>query len=215
MRTALGFQVDAWGALGMDKASKAKSLEKEFLAKLKNRHVKGLEVTRERLSIDPGNTEKREHIVLTQALGEGDLARLLIRFAKRGKDLELSWWLFEQNPATDKVGGVSRGVMIFFGIMFLLAGLVGMPFGVGFCLFPIGGAMIGSALGWWKFWTKKTTASTFHQFDSRALAQTVDYVLMRVLATNGFTAGDLRIVKESNIEGLGKLRKSRVIEDLV
>ena len=216
MKTEFGFQVDGWGSLIMDKAPKAALLETQFISKLKERGLEGLEIEKGLVKLDKHETEERDHLIIKQDLGEGDIAKLIMRFAKRGaNDLEISWRLFEDNPSKALGRSWGQGAALFIGGLMIFTGIIGAPLGIGCIFIPIGTMLIGSSLGLWRHWRKNTSASSFHQFDSRALAQTVDYVLMRVLAENGFSAADLRIVKKANIEGLGELALTDPADEMV
>lgn len=204
MRTAFGFQVDAWGALIMDKGSLAEETESLFKERIRERGIDGLEITKANVRIDPRDKEEREHLVLTQTLGrKGDLAKLMLRFARRGSnDLEIYWRLFEQNPSQEK-----RIVPMFFiGLALTFIGATTLTTsGLGCILAPFGFMMMGASILVWMSWAKNTSAPPELQFESRALAKTVDYVIMRVLAEKGCNAADLRIIEKAQIEGLGQL----------
>ncbi len=60
-----------------------------------------------------------------------------------------------------------------------------IPLGVGFCTVIIGPIIIGFGMGWWGKNRGKTKATTYQQLDSRALAQAVDYSLMKTLEELG------------------------------
>ena len=234
MRTYYGFQVDAWGALLMDRASQGGKLEREFEEKLQARGIENLSITKEVVIIDDdkgmlwtgpetvrrlrekGNkNEGREHLVVTKDLGEGDLAKLALRIAPHGKnDLEISWRLFEENPKKDKLSRFSQEAQINIGLGIALAGVCSIPFGFGILLVPAGIAVFGAGKGWWSLGRKKSSASTYHQFDAMALAQTADFVLMRVLADNNVSAADLRVIKKSSTEGIGQLMKTDPMNEM-
>jgi hypothetical protein len=69
-------------------------------------------------------------------------------------------------------------------------------------------AMIGVAFGWWGSARAKTQATAYQQYDSRVLAQTVDYCLMASLEELGVSAEELRVLQKAQMQGLGRLGAS-------
>ena len=150
--------------------------------------------------------EKREHIVFDQKLGGGTVATVALRVAPRGtQDLEISWRLFERNVAKSIFAGMSQTTIVIIGVLWTLMSLALMPLGVGFCTFIIGPIIIGFGMGWWGSSKGKTKATTYQQLDSRALAQAVDYSLMKTLDDLGISKDEIRVLQAAQMEGIGRL----------
>jgi hypothetical protein len=216
MKTAYGLQVDAWGALIIGKGALVDELKQLLLAGVQERGLERLRITEEKIALD-SLSEAREHIIFQQDLGQGGLATVALRIARKGKeDLEISWRLFEKNVRTELFWGLSQGALIYLGLIFIGAGIIMIPFGgMGLCGIPFGLFLLGTGLGWWKLGKSKTTASTYQQFDTRSLVQIVDYALMRALASKGVTAQELRVLQRANMSGLGNLAKTDLTTDLI
>jgi hypothetical protein len=109
-----------------------------------------------------------------------------LRIAPQGDhDLELSWRLLEGNPTKTVLEGGTQTGLVIFGVLWTLMSIALIPLGVGFCTVIIGPIIIGFGMGWWGKNRGKTKATTYQQLDSRALAQAVDYSLMKTLEELG------------------------------
>lgn len=206
-----GLQVDAWGAYVPERANVAEKIREGVAKEVESRGVEDLTISMQDLGV--GTTwqaltgEKREHIVFEQKLGVGAAAAVALRIAPRGtQDLEISWRLFEGNVAKGVLEGVSQTTLIVFGVLWTLMSIALMPLGVGFCTIIIGPIIMGFGLGWWGSNRGKTKATTYQQLDSRTLAQTVDFCLMKTLEGVGITNEELRVIKAAQMDGIGKLR---------
>ena len=216
MKIAYGLQVDAWGALVMNKGDLADELKEMTISTVEERGLEELKITEESVSLDGRSTEDaRPHVIFQQDLSQGGLATVALRLARKGaQDLEISWRLFEKNVRTEMAWGLSQGALVFWGLVFLGAGILGSVVGIGLCFLPVGLVLLGAGLGWWRLGKKKTSASTYQQFDSRGLVQMVDYALMKALSSKGVAAQELRVLQEATISGLGKLAKTDAVDDL-
>ena len=209
--TEYGMQVDAWGALVMDRANLAEELEKLTIQNLKERELEKVTITKTEVRL--GGTAL-EHVVVEQDLGGGGRATTLLRIVPRAKDLDLSWRLFERNLKKMMVWGMSQHSLITAGIGFIIAGLFTAIFGFGLCFVPVGIVLLGVGLGWWTVGRKKTTAGTTEQFASRALANTVHWALMKALASKGIASQHLQVLQPATEPGLGKLMPTDMIDEL-
>ncbi len=205
-----GTQVDAWGALVPERIDLIEKLKEDVAKEVANRQIPNLTVSTEELGI--GTTtqaligEKREHIVFEQKLGGGALAAVALRIAPRGEhDMEISWRLFESNLIKGIATGTTQWGLVIFGGIWSLLSIALMPLGVGFCTFIIGPVIMGFGLGWWGKDRGKSNTTLYQKLDSRALAQAIDYSLMRSLEKLGITHDELRILVAAQMEGIGKL----------
>lgn len=213
MQTKYGLQVDAWGALLMERAPLRDALEAKVIENMKARGLQNFEAFRETVSLDSFGA--REHVIFEQRLGGGGAATAALRiFPNNQKDLEISWRLFEKNTVKGVGQGLGQTTLIVLGIGFILVGIPLSLFGVGLLGVCIGIGLIGMGLGWWGTSRNKTTASAFQQFDSRALAQTLDYALMRALSELGVTTQELRILRQSSAAGMGNLKPTNPLDGL-
>lgn len=146
----------------------------------------------------------REHVIIQQQLEKGEVATVVLRIAPRGnQDLELSWRLFEKNPSREAMWGCSQTLLLWFGLGFVGASILLIPFGgMGICGMPIGLFLVKAGLGWGKSGNEQTTASSYQQFDGRALAQTVDFALMKALANCGVSGKEVKVLHQSHMTGL-------------
>jgi hypothetical protein len=214
MDSNFGLQVDAWGALIMGKAGIAAPLEQDIVTNIQAKQLPDLEVGKQNVSLE-GAGEAREHVVFQEKLKGGGLATVALRIVPHGaEDLQVSWRLFERNPGKQLFSGMSQSMLVFWGAIITAAGVVTSIFGYGLCLIVGGVAMIGMGLGWWGKSRGKTTASAYEQFDSRVLAQSVDFALMRSLATLGVAQQELRVLRQSSMTGLGNLTPFLPIDGL-
>jgi len=205
-----GVQVDAWGAFVPNRGDMVEELKKGVVKAVKERGIGNIKITDGGLAV--GGTveslvgERREYTFFQQKLGGGTSSTLALRVAPRGvHDLELSWRLLESNPAKSAFLGLSQGATIFVGFVIGAAGVLTIPIGAGLCVLPLGLFIMGMGFGWWGFSRGKTRASTHQQLDSRALVQTVDFCLMSELERLGVSADELRVLRASQTEGVGKL----------
>jgi len=209
MFTSLGRQVDAWGAFIPGRAGLCDELKEKVKASMQNRGIKDLSITEAGMKAG-GSTipvgEFREHIIIEQKLSVGGTATVALRVAPRGtEDLELSWRLMEKNWATWLLATLGQTGLIVIGLLWIFISLILIPIGVGVCMLIPGVAMIGVAFGWWGVNKTKSQATTYEQFDSRVLAQTVDYCLMSALDELGVTAAELRVLQKAQMGGIGQL----------
>lgn len=206
-----GLQVDAWGAYVPERGGLAPEIKKQAIEEMDKRGLSWLTIAPNvmlgvgtRLQALTG--EKRSHIIFQQGLAGGTEATVALRVAKRGKsDLELSWRLFESNVARGTFAGLGQGTLIVLGGLWILISLFLIPIGVGLCMLIPGMFVIGTALGWWGKNIGKTKATALEQLDSRMLAQSVNFSLMKTLDKLGISSDEVREVLASNMEGIGKL----------
>ena len=211
VKTEYGLQVDAWGALVMDRGDLAEEVEELTIQNLKERELENLTITKAEIRL---GGPAREHVVVGQDLGGGGEATTLLRVVRRAKDLELSWRLFERNVSKVTLWGMSQGTLIVVGSIFTAAGVLSVAFGIGLCPLAIGVPLLGVGLGWWTIGRKKTTAGTTEQFASRALANTVHWALMKALASKGIASQHLQVLQPATEPGLGKLMPTDMIDEL-
>ena len=214
VKTKYGLQVDAWGALVMDRGNLAKDIEQLTIENLRDRELENLTITREVISLGGFVGPALEHVVVEQDLGGGGRATTLLRIVPRVKDLDLSWRLFERNVNTAQSWGVSQGTLVTVGSLLTAAGVLSVVLGVGLCLLAIGVPILGLGLGWWGVARKKTTAGTTDQFASRALANTVHWSLMKALASKGVANQHLQVLQQTAEPGLGRLMPTDLIDEL-
>ena len=213
VKTKFGLQVDAWGALLMDRAELAEEVEKLTIETIEDRGLEGLTIGRDSINLGGGY---REYVTVEQNLGGGGRATALLRAAARGKDMDISWRLFERNVGKAVMWGMSQGVLLFLGLLSIIVGLGVIPLtgGAGLCIFIPGVVMVGASFGWWRVGRKKTTAGTVEQFESRALAQIVHWCLMKVLASKGVSSQGLQVLQEASTSGLAKLGPTDLVDEL-
>ena len=211
IKTQYGLQVDAWGALVMDRGSLGKEVEAETIQNVRERRLEGLAI-----SPSPVTLEGREYVAFEQNLGGGGRVATLLRVTPRAKDLEISWRLFEKNIATGVLWGMSQGTLLAVGILLIIVGMgVGvLTGGIGCVLTCPGVVMMGAGMGWWLVGRGKSTASTTNQYDSRALANTVHWALMRALANQGISDQHLQVLRKTSEPELGKLMPTDVVGEL-
>jgi hypothetical protein len=207
---ASGLQVDAWGAFIPDRANLEQDLKQGVVSEVENRGLQDLTITTQELGVGTATQalvgEKREHLVFEQKLSGGTIASVALRIAPRGQqDLEISWRLMESNKIMGIFAGMSQGTLITVGIIWTLISIALMPLGVGFCTVIIGPFLIGMGMGWWGKDRGKTRATSYQQLDSRALAQAVDYSLMKTLENLGVSKDELRVLQAAQMNGIGKL----------
>jgi hypothetical protein len=216
-RSKYGLQVDAWGAFIPDRGYLEIELQDRVTRKMQAKGLGGLAIKREKLKLgDPvsvgGGWEAREHIVFVQNLRNGGKATLALRIAKRGvDDLEISWRLSERNILTAwfRVCGPFFSVLLICLVMGLLlsstrdtiSGLCVLFFGLLMML----GVLTRGLSGLGKLLMGGPTASTYQQFDTRVLAVTVDHALMLSLEEVGVEPRELRVLRQAQIEGIGRL----------
>jgi hypothetical protein len=206
-------QVDAWSAFVPDRGNLKSQLQQGVINAMKRRKIPNLDLSIGELGISNSALEQifkayetREYIFFSQTLGMTGKSTCALRIAQRGaQDLELSWRLLESNPTKKLLLGLSQGAIIFLGIAFIGAGLLTIMFGFGFCAIPIGVWLVGSGMGWWGKTNRESQLSSEQRKDSRILAQTVDYCLMKELDKLGVSADELRITQEAQTSGIGKL----------
>ena len=217
IKTKFGLQVDAWGALAMERADLAQKVEKLTTDAVKERGLEGLTISRESVALGGAFEEAQEYVVFEQDLGGGGRAATLLRVAPRGKDLDISWRLFEKNVATGILWGMSQGTLLSVGALLSIVGVGSglLTGGVGCVLACPGVIMIGAGMGWWMVGRKKTTASTTQQFDSRALANTVHWALMKALASNAISNQHVQVLRRTSEEDLGKLMPTDVLDEII
>jgi hypothetical protein len=212
VRTRFGLQVDAWGALVMEKAELAEEVEKLTIEYVKDRELEGLAIAKGSVDLGGGS---REYVAIEQNMGGGGRAAALLRIASRGKDLDISWRLFEKNVTKSVVWGMSQGTLLVLGTLTSIVGLGVLPlYGAGLCLLIPGIVMIGASFGWWRVGRSKTTASTVEQFESRALAQMVHWSLMKAMASNGISSAQVQVLQQANTSGLAKLMPTDLVDEL-
>jgi hypothetical protein len=205
-----GMQVDAWGAFVPDRADLVDQVKEEIVKEVEKRGLPNLTISTQDLGIGSSAEaimgEKREHLIFEQKLGGGAVASVALRVAPRGQnDLELSWRLMESNAIKSIAAGTTQTGLVVFGIAWTLLSVALMPLGVGFCTVIIGPIIIGVGMGWWGKDRGKTRATTYQQLDSRALAQAVDFSLMRTLETLGVSKDELRTLLAAQMDGIGRL----------
>lgn len=178
------------GVFVPDRADLVGQIKEDVVKEVENRGIENLSISTQELGV--GTTtqalvgEKREHIVFEQKLGGGTKAGVALRIAPQGDhDLELSWRLLEGNPTKTVLEGGTQTGLVIFGVLWTLMSIALIPLGVGFCTVIIGPIIIGFGMGWWGKNRGKTKATTYQQLDSRALAQAVDYSLMKTLEELG------------------------------
>ena len=206
----MAMQVDAWAAFVPDRGDLIDQIKEGVVKEVEKRGIPNLTISTQELGV--GTTtqalvgEKREHLVFDQKLGGGTAANVALRVAPRGtQDVELSWRLFESNVAKSIFEGMSQGTIVTIGVLWTLLSMALMPIGVGFCTVIIGPIIIGIGMGWWGKNRGKTKATTYQQLDSRALAQAVDYSLMKTLEELGVSGHELRVLQAAQMDGIGKL----------
>lgn len=206
-----GVQVDAWGAFVPDQGKLINELRDGVVKEVWQRGLKNLKITAGEMAISDsmlGNLvgEKRRYIFFKQMLGKSANCTLALRIAPRGtNDMEISWRLLESNPATSLFLGLSQTTLVWLGGNFAFWGLISIPLGVGVCMAPLGFWMLGMGLGWWKGTSNKSRLTNDQMLDTRVLAQTVDYCLMKQLEKFGVSANELKILQASQMEGIGNL----------
>jgi len=206
-----GIQADAWGAFVPNRGNIAPELRKGVINEVEARGLPNLDVLVGELAI--GNNalemmvgEKREYVCFSQKLGASANATLALRIAPKGaQDLELSWRLLESNTSKTAILGLSQLLLIFLGLFVIVVGLILIVAGAGACLVPVGIWMVGSGLGWWGSSRNKSHLTAHEMFDSRVLAQTVDYCLMAQLEKFGVSAEELKILQAAQMQGIGNL----------
>ncbi len=110
-----------------------------------------------------------------------------------------------KNWSTWLLATLGQTGLIVIGALWILISPILIPIGVGVCMIIPGIAMIGVAFSWWGVNKTKSQATTYQQFDSGVLAQTLDYCLMSALEELGVTAAELRVLQTSQMRGIGKL----------
>jgi hypothetical protein len=227
IKSSYGLQVDAWGALLPDRASSEGSLLTDVGDALIEREIPNLTVTKEMVVFNEtlglgglfgGKVSEvvkpREHLVIRQDLGDGGWATVALRVAQRGKDLEVSWRLFELNEKVAAAWRAAQMSLIIGGFAVFCIGIPFLVIGIGLVMDTIAPLMIAYGTGWWYMSRNRTTATTFQQFDSRVLAATVDYCLMTQLAKQGVTTHELRIIRGEQITGLGNLVATEPLQEM-
>lgn len=211
MQTQYGLQVDAWGTLIMERAPLRDALEAQVIQNMQERGLENFSFSKETVALDSFGA--REHVIFNQGLGSGGKATVAMRiFPRSDKDLEISWRLFEKNTVKGVGQSAGQWLLILLGIGFVLVGIPLSLVGVGLIGVCMGIGLIGLGMGWWGTTRNKTTASAFQQFDSRALAQTLDYALMRALSQLGVSAQELRILRQASTAGMGNLKPTDPLE---
>jgi hypothetical protein len=213
-QNAFGVQVDAWGALLMGRGNLASQIEEETIKNVESKGLEGLKVEKRDVALE-GMGEAREHVVFSQSLPRAGVATVAMRVAQKGaEDLELSWRLFETNVIKSAGQAGSQGLLLLLGIGFIVVGIPLSIFGVGLIGVCLGVICLLMAFFLWVTSRGKTTASAFGQFDSRVLAQNVDYALMKALASSGVAAQELRVLQKGNMGGLGNLASSSPLDSI-
>ena len=209
MAANLGSQVDAWGAFIPGKASITEELKKKVVEAMQKRGLQNFSIRDADMNLGgvaASMAENRQHILFEQGLGRGGTATVALRIAPRGaEDMEISWRLMEKNWASWLIATLGQTGLTIFGILWIILSLAMIPIGIGVCMIIPGIAMLGVAFGWWGVSRSKSQATTYQQFDSRVLAQTVDYCLMVSLEELGVTADELRVLQNAQMGGIGKL----------
>jgi hypothetical protein len=206
-------QVDAWGAFVPGRADIVEGLREGVIKDVTERELPNLEITTGPLDIARDNIDKwfragepRDYIFFTDHLGKTAAAMVTLRIAKRGtKDMELSWRLFEGNPAKGVFKVALEGVKIYIGAAVAGAGLLTSIFGFGAIAIPIGLEMISSGIDNIRGKKTERNLTAEQQLDARILVQTIDYCLMSQLEKFGVSSDELRILQASRIEGIGRL----------
>ncbi|NOH04950.1 MAG: hypothetical protein HND47_24750 [Chloroflexi bacterium] len=213
-----GVQVDAWSAFVAERGDLIEPLRQGVIQEVTDRKLQGLSITQGGLSMS-GKTvsmfgEGREYLFFKQNLENSSAnAVVALRMALRGaSDLEISWRLIESNPAKTVVMGMSQGAAVLLGIWIALCiGLPLIPIGVGVFIIGFGVWLMGIGLGWWKYSQNKSRLTTEQMLDSRVLAQTVDYCLMKQLEKLGVAANELRILQAAQMEGIGTIAQTKIL----
>lgn len=214
VQTQYGVQVDAWGALLMGRGKMGPQVEQETVKNMEARGLDGLKVKTDRVALEGGG-ESRQHTIFSQSLPRGGVATVALRVAQKGaEDLELSWRLFEKNVVGSAGRGIGLSTLLFLGIGFIVVGIPLSALGVGLIGVCLGGIFLVIALFVWLTGRGKTMATTYGQFDSRALAQNVDYALMKALGAEGVAAQELRVLQQANMGGLGNLAPFSLIDQI-
>ena len=206
-------QVDAWGAFVPGRGNLVERLRKGVIKEVSERELPNLEITQGSLDIAKDIADKwfragepREYIFFTEHLGKTAVAMVALRIAKRGtKDMELSWRLFEGNPAKGIFKAATQGAKIYAGAAVAGAGLITSIFGFGTIAIPIGLEMMGSGIGGLGKNKGARHLTAEQQLDARILVQTIDYCLMSKLEELGVSSDELRVLQASQIEGIGRL----------
>ncbi len=214
MKTQYGMQVDAWGAVVEGRASLASQIEFDVKQKVFLIGPKRMLIRKKKLALDGFFGARQEHVLFIQDLGGGGSATVAFRVARYGNaSLELSWRLFEKNVVSESGSCLGQAGLTFFGLVFIGAGILTSLFGYGLCLIIAGIAMLGAGLGWWTFGRRKPSTSTYQQFASRQLAQTVSYVISRALARAGISAREVQVLQRTSVGGLGGMVAANPLDE--
>ena len=203
----IGVQVDAWGALVMNKGDLAQSNAVLYgtMDALARREVVNLAFDVGGLQIGDHVTN-RPHVFIYQKLPEtSSEAVVVLRVADRGPDLEISWRLNENNPKRANNYKKWGNRFVSWGIVWLVVGLALLIVGIGALIELVAVPMIGFGLLLQRIPQRQTLVSLYDQFDSRALAVTVHYCLMQALGALGVDQDDLLLLREYDKQGLAKL----------
>ena len=204
---AMGVQVDAWGALVMNKGGLAQSNDVLYgtMDALAKRQLVNLAFDVGGLQIGDHVTN-RPHVFIYQKLPEtSNEAVVVLRVAERGPDLEVSWRLNENNPKRANNYRKWGNRFVGWSIVWLIVGIALMIVGVGFIIEAVAIPMLGFGLVLQRIPQRQTLVSLYDQFDSRALAVTVHYCLMQALGALGVDQDDLLLLREYDKQGLAKL----------
>jgi hypothetical protein len=204
-------QVDAWSAFVPDRGSLQKGIKEGVIKKVSERGIPKLEIKEGSLDLRKHNldpwfrtAEPRDYLFFVQHLGKTASIVFALRIAKRGMmDLELSWRLFEGNIAMNMLKTLGSGSKVYFGIAVAGAAILAAPI-----MLPVGlGLMLSGSRGLNKNKTARNL-TTEQQLDSRILAQTIDFCLMKQLEELGISGDEVRVLEASHMEGIGRLGAS-------
>jgi hypothetical protein len=151
-----------------------------------------------------------EHVAIQQKLGAGSVSTVVLHIAGRGRDLQLSWRLSENNPRKKAFLGCSGVALIYVGLSIAGAGVVLSIVGIGLAMIPFGLAMAVGGFVWTRLPQRQTLANAFDQFDSRALAKTVDWCLAQGLMANSVSSQHVSVLWRNSMPGLGSLQEAEI-----
>jgi len=206
-------QVDAWGAFVPGRGDLCQAIKQRVAQKVHERELPNLEIREGSLDISRDVLDKwfrsgepRDYLFFIQPLGKSASAMVALRIAQIGtKDLEMSWRLFEGNPAKGIFKNVAAGAKIYLGFSVAAAGLITSIFGYGLLAIPVGAGLMGSGIADLKNNKGARHLTAEQQLDARILAQTIDYCLMTELEELGVSSDEVRVLQAAQMEGIGRL----------
>ena len=195
--TKYGKQVDAWAALVMDRANLGQVIERDVVKFLQSRGLEGLNIYRDKVSLDGIWGGSQENLIIYQNLGKGMHTTVILYMAEWGaNDLEIAWRLFEKNTNMAMIWGMSQATLLVVGLgLVALAVLFSFMqlYVLDFLTCGLGVVFVTIAASWWfmELQNRAAIVST-DENKSHVLGNIVDWALRQALVNNGINLNELR-----------------------